>query len=237
MAPKFFLLPALAVVVAFVGLTNYYHVAVADDGDNCVCDPAGIPPGGSAVNLIDPNDPAQVAAYLDVIDNCNEDVHACSGPSISIGEIHATASKIAPAYPLVIGQDDNKRGVDITWSVTVDPSTRTTYSLNKDGDCVAHTEVYTETATSQAVASLSAESRDWILNGDLQTHYPGAYLHAPDLDLGDGGSALNVPVADPGKFEVNVSGTTSGTPLQGPRSFSIDAGDFLAYLREIVITR
>jgi hypothetical protein len=253
MTPKFFLLPALAVVLAFVGLTSYSHVAFADDND-CVCDPAGIPDGGSAVNLIDPNDEQQVADYLDAINNCDDPApsppictlagceddgpeESCPGESISIGAIQATASKTAPLYPMVIGQDDTKRGADISCSVTVEPSTRTSYSRNAKGKCVKNVETFYETATAQAILRLDAASRDWILNGDLQTRYPGAYLHNPDMNIGVCAGGANAQIADPGRFNITVVGTTSGTPVQGPRSFTIIAGNFLAYLREIVITK
>jgi hypothetical protein len=166
-----------------------------------------------------------------------EPPETCPADSTSVGAISASAIKTAPFYPMVVGQDDTRRGADISCVVTVEPSTKTTYSNNSAGKCVRHVETYAESATSQVTVSLDAASRDWILNGDLQTRYPGAFLHNPVISLGSCGEALNAQIADPGRFVINVSGETSGTPIQGPRSFSIDAGEFLAYLREIVITR
>ena len=233
MARKFFLLPALAVVLAFVGLTGYHHVAVADDGGgSCwVCNPPGLPHGGGAVNLIDPNDPAQLAAYLDALAHCHDPkppappvctVRGCNPPiepdkcpddSTSVGEITASASKTAPLYPMVIGQDDTKRGADISCSVSVAPSRRITYTRTAKGKCVKHVETFHETASAQIILRLDAASRDWILNGDLQTRYPGAYLHNPDMNIGYCAAVANAQIADPGRFNITVVGTTSGTPL------------------------
>ena len=226
MTPKFFFLPALAVVVAFIVLAVNHQVSNAANCQGC--------DGGGCIVITGHPCPGDDD---DGKGKGKPEPETCPANSTSIGKIHAAAEKTAPLYPMVIGQDDTKRGADISCSVTVDPSTRTTYSHNAAGKCVANVETFTETATSEAAISLDAASRDWILNGDLQTRYPGAYLHTPNMSLGACGSALNAQVADPGRFVITVSGETSGTPVQGPRSFSIDAGEFLAYLREIVITK
>lgn len=194
----------------------------------------------------------------------------CHAPVVKVGKISASAAKIAPDYPLVVGQDETKRGVDVIYSVSVEPTSYTTWtavpqyaessSCNKKGDCkttkvftgwkcVSNVTWYRESVTSaHASASLTQESRAWIESGDLQIHYPGAYLHNPDFNLGGGGGggfsgntynwtlAGNIQVADPGEFGLSISGHTSGTPVHAGRGFS-GSGSFMAYLRETVIIK
>jgi len=50
---------------------------------------------------------------------------SCTTPVVTRGAITVTASLIAPPFPLVIGQDDSKRGADVTWEVRVAPTTYT----------------------------------------------------------------------------------------------------------------
>jgi hypothetical protein len=45
----------------------------------------------------------------------------CPGSSVKPGAISASASKVAPNYPLVVGQDPNRRGVDVSFSAAVVP--------------------------------------------------------------------------------------------------------------------
>ena len=194
----------------------------------------------------------------------------CHAPVVRVGKISASATKIAPNFPLVIGQDETLRGADVTYSVTVEPTSYTTWSAvpqytdlrecnEKTGKCsttkvftgwkcVSNVTWYPESVTSaHAGASLSQKSREWIESGDLQIHYPGAYLHHPDFGLGGGGGGFqgntyvwsldgNLQVADPGEFNLEISGRTSGTPVHAGRSFS-GGGTFLVYLREVVIIK
>ncbi len=46
----------------------------------------------------------------------------CPGPHVIPGQITASALKIAPPYPLVVGQDPSKRGVDLTFSFSIQPT-------------------------------------------------------------------------------------------------------------------
>ena len=195
----------------------------------------------------------------------------CHAPVVKVGKISAGAAKISPMYPLVVGQDETKRGADVTFSVSVEPTSYTTWTAvpqyttthecnQKTGKCsntkvftgwkcVSNVTWYRESVTSaHASASLTQESRNWIESGDLQIHYPGAYLHNPDFNLGGGGGggfsgntynwalAGNIQVADPGEFELSISGHTSGTPVHAGRGFS-GGGSFMAYLRETVIIK
>ncbi|MCX6068898.1 MAG: hypothetical protein NT121_24645 [Chloroflexi bacterium] len=194
----------------------------------------------------------------------------CHAPVVKVGRISASAAKVTPLYPLVVGQDESKRGADVTYSVSVEPTSYTTWTAvpqyattrecnQKTGKCsnkkvfigwkcVSNVTWYPESVSSaQASATLTQASRAWIESGDLQIHYPGAYLHHPDFGLGGGGGGFsgntyqwalagNLQVADPGEFSLSITGHTSGTPVHAGRSFS-GSGAFLTYLREVVITK
>jgi hypothetical protein len=194
----------------------------------------------------------------------------CHAPVVKVGKISASAAKIAPEYPLVVGQDETRRGADVVYTVTVEPTSYTTWTAvpqyttthecnSKTGKCsntkvftgwkcVSNVTWYRESVTNaHANASLTQDSRSWIESGDLQIHYPGAFLHNPDFNLGGGGGGFkgntynwafagNIQVADPGEFELSISGHTSGTPVHAGRSFS-GGGSFKAYLRETILTK
>ena len=204
---------------------------------------------------------------------------SCSTPIITSGAITVTAHKVAPLNPIVIGQDPEKRGADVTWEVRVDPTSYTygvdtpvmgnvcvagsgtsncTTSNNQAGtlqqtivryDCVQHIQLFPEGLNwVTSSASLSQASRDWILN-TLSLHYPKAFLHNPSFSFrGDPASGTlqgntfvwtlsqsRIQVADPGYFDLGVSGSTSGTPVSSPRGFSRLGGQFPVYLMESVI--
>jgi hypothetical protein len=204
---------------------------------------------------------------------------SCSTPSVKSGAITVTAHKIAPPYPLVVGQDPAKRGVDLTWEVTVRPTLYTygvkepfmgtkciagsgtsncTTSNNQAGtlqqvvvgyNCVQHTQIYTEGLKWVTLsASLSQSSQDWILN-TLSLMYPNDYLHHPDFSFAgnpatgsfQGNTVVwdfsqnRIQVADPGHFDLDVAGATTGTPVSTWRGFSKSGGSFPVYLEEAVI--
>lgn len=211
---------------------------------------------------------------------------ACSAPVVSSGRISVTAYRTAPNYVLVVGQDEEKRGGDVTWEVRVEPTIYTWWTLEpvygttcsewhagdpsadcrtkpsmwyNDGytttgiiryDCVSHTAVYPESLHRVSpYANLSKSSRDWILTGDLQIRYPGAFLHNPDFSWAgdpntgyfDGNtyvwtfSRISIQFADPGYFDLGASGSTTGTPVSDPRGFSLSGGQTDVYLKEVVI--
>jgi len=97
-----------------------------------------------------------------------------------------------------------------------------------------------------ASATLTASSRDWILN-TLSILYPNAYLHHPYFGFGGGTSGFqsntfvwtltekNVQVADPGYFNLVVAGYTSGTPVSSGRGFSDIGGTFSVSVVETTI--
>ena len=132
----------------------------------------------------------------------------CAPPSIHKGEISGTARLVAPPFPLVVGQDPNKRGADLEFTLTIQPTIYTWYEPvtyadcrytaagNGQGcgehpgdpyytlvvwtECVPHKVVLPERANwVKASASLTPKSREWITRGSLGIRYPGAYLHHP----------------------------------------------------------
>ena len=185
----------------------------------------------------------------------------CPSPSVKPGAISASASQVAPPYPLVVGQDPDRRGVDVSFTASVAPTIHTYYTtvpiyekqckivlgVEKCSkviigySCKVDTISYPECiASASSSMSLSKESREWILN-ELSIRYPEAYLHHPNFSFSGGGckysaSQDHVQVADPGNWSVNISGTTSGTPVSGARSFS-RSSVFSAWLKEVVIVK
>jgi len=185
----------------------------------------------------------------------------CPAPSVKPGAISASASQVAPPYPLVVGQDPDRRGVDVEFSASVAPTIYTYYTtipiyeehcktvlgvekcskVITGYSCKVHTISYPECiASASSSMSLSKESREWILN-ELSIRYPEAYLHHPNFSFSGGGcvysaSKDHVQVADPGNWNLNINGTTSGTPVSGPRSFS-RGSVFSAWLKEVVIVK
>ncbi len=185
----------------------------------------------------------------------------CPGASVQLGAISASAQQTAPAYPLVVGQDPDKRGVDVEFSASVAPTIYTYYVevplYDQETKCVngvcksqqvvvghtceAHTISYPECiASASGSLALSKASRDWILN-ELSIRYPEAYLHHPNFSFGGSGCAFSasedhVQVADPGNWSAHIGGSTSGTPVSAPRSFS-RASAFSVWLKEIVIVK
>lgn len=81
---------------------NFYAVILAFPPGGCASLPGGCPPG-----VIDPPAPIVV------------DPPACPGPFTTTGPITATGGKIAPLHPVVVGQDPQRRGVDIQAQVLV----------------------------------------------------------------------------------------------------------------------
>lgn len=209
------------------------------------------------------------------------DPPSCPSPQAFPGAITVSALKLAPAYPLVIGQDESKRGADALWSVRIEPTAYVTWTAHAEYDeecgpvgagmanctrpngfpgrfrdvqvgwtCEASTTYYPEGVNfANLEAHLSPAARDWILFGDLQIRYPGAYLHNPDMVFTGGsgwftGNVYNfeyrqdhIPFADPGWWDLVLAGQTSGTPVTPPRNFGGVAGQLAVYLREIAIIR
>jgi hypothetical protein len=101
-------------------------------------------------------------------------------------------------------------------------------------ECRIHVEYLPDAVASlQATAVLDGASQTWITGKLGQTHY-GAYVHQANFSLipgmgtwwggcdGNGtctatGQALRIPFADPGTFNLQVNGITTGTQFRGVR--------------------
>lgn len=191
----------------------------------------------------------------------------CPAPQVIPGKITFDGEKIAPNYPLVVGQDPDKRGVDFRFSASVAPTIYITYVRVADYECVdspgasdngcgpgqrseltgyhceKHSQSFDECIESaQGSARLTQTSREWILN-ELSVRYPEAYLHQPAFSFGSSSDCSwsdvveEVQIADPGYWDLFVRGSTSGTPVSGPRSFGGKVDTFEAWLKEIAIIK
>ncbi len=129
---------------------------------------------------------------------------SCPGPSVTQAQPSLSIAGLDPAYPLVVGQDKDKRGADVRASVSIPPVIYTWYepifeteNVCRDGSdgtpvckkektfkgCETHREVLPEQITnSRATATLSDASRNWIVN-DLGSQWYGAYVHSASFDL------------------------------------------------------
>jgi hypothetical protein len=129
----------------------------------------------------------------------------CPGPSISQAQPSLSIAASAPNYPLAVGQDPEKRGADVSASVSIPPVIytwfepifemeeschggnngipRTCHEVKVFKGCRAHRETLEERITnSRATAKLSGSSRDWIVH-DLGATWYGAYVHQGSFDL------------------------------------------------------
>jgi len=220
------------------------------------------------------------------------------------GIISLVATKDAPSNPVVVAQDPNRGGVDLTWTLNILPTVytyglwtiipyeyqRPCKSVNSEcqinqsglpcclslkceqrGDqpsgngicvrdyynypdryaCVDNTLTYQEDiATLTPKAILDTPSRNWIL-GPLGIAYPGAHLIHPDWGFRATEPCIwqsdhtclwthtegHVQVADPGWYDLVITGTTAGTEITPPRDFILIGGRFGVYLVESTITR
>lgn len=129
---------------------------------------------------------------------------SCPGPSITQAQPSLSILPVAPTYPLVVGQDKDKRGADVQASVSIPPVIYTWYepifetnNVCRDGSdgtptckkektfkgCQAHREELPEQITNaRATATISDASRSWIVNG-LGSQWYGAYVHSASFDL------------------------------------------------------
>jgi len=135
----------------------------------------------------------------------------CPAPQVVPGSNTGTAVVLDPDFPIVVGQDPDKRGVDLLFSLVITPTLYHTWQWEQvsertcllpdytletcplgylhgedEYECVRHTASFCEAATSvTSFMKLAESSRDWILE-DLQFVYPGAYLHKPEWRWNDG---------------------------------------------------
>ncbi len=92
-----------------LGDMSLYTTFLMYVGANCASAPGGCPPGFP----IDPNNPPILPTPPPI---------TCADPSIVPGTVTAAAVKVAPDYALVVGQDPDKRGVDLQFTVSVAPT-------------------------------------------------------------------------------------------------------------------
>jgi len=86
----------------------------------CDVSPVGCPP--ELLAAMNPPDRTQVDA---------PSAPRCPAPKVTPGQISAAASKTAPNYALVTGQDPDKRGVDLQFTLTIAPTVLEYYTLEK----------------------------------------------------------------------------------------------------------
>lgn len=229
---------------------NLYLVALIYD--SCSQAPGGCPPqlcqsSPTACGL--PAEPAPLPPGVEPLPTAPP---ACPGPSVSQAAPTSTIDPAGPNFPLVVGQDPERRGADVQASVTIpnviytwhEPIFEDEISCRKNPQggaeicktvkvfkgCRAHHESLPERITNaRATATLTEASRDWIIH-DLGATWYGAYVHQDSFNLkqygnpsvGCGGSAcsfnlsaLKVPFADPGYFDLKVQVNTAGTFFNG----------------------
>ena len=108
--------------------------------------------------------------------------------------------------------------------------------------CVEEHEYFREGINDlNAEISLTQDSREWIQN-ELAAAYPGASLINPEWSYGISpnctwiGDACfwnftaNIPVTDPGFYNIKLTGTTVGTNAYMPRGFDLNVGEFGVYM-------
>lgn len=238
--------------------SNLYTYMILIPPGACGSSPAGCTPEQLVVLETPPPFPTDVPTEIPPLE--------CPPPQVIPGRISFEGRKTAPNYPLVVGQDPDKRGVDFEFSASVAPTRYITHVLVPEYDCVPspgfssgcganqrrvqtgyrceqHIETLNECIESaHGSARLSEASREWILE-ELSIRYPEAYLHKPEFGFGSGGDCawsdteLEVPIADPGYWDLSVFGSTSGTPVSAPRSFGGQVDTFEAWLKEIAIIK
>jgi hypothetical protein len=164
---------------------------------------------------------------------------SCASPYTTTGPINVTSGpgagdggKLAPLQPVVVGQDPQRRGVDIQAQVLVPLityhyfetvrhvqlvclsgpviATNPACQEHVTTSCVEHTRTYGDSISTVTITlSLTAESRQWILSS-LEQAYPGAHLKHPSFSFSYPG---------PGTLAGNgVSWThiTSDIPVEDP---------------------
>src|SRR5689334_21138784 len=163
---------------------------------------------------------------------------SCPGPSISQAQPSLSINSVDPGYPLVVGQDKDKRGADVQASVSIPPVIYTWYepifetnNVCRDGTdgtpvckkektfkgCEAHREALPEQVTNaRATATISDASRNWIV-GDLGSKWYGAYVHSASFDLKRYGS----PSIGCGGGTCSFSLFASRVPFADPGIFNL----------------
>jgi hypothetical protein len=109
---------------ASLGDGNLYAVLLMYSPDMCASLPGGCPPGfpptppPPGVTVTPPPLPI-----------------TCDPPQTTIGAISMTAIKLAPNHPIVVGQDPEKRGADLSYSITIGPTIRRIWTAEAETEC------------------------------------------------------------------------------------------------------
>ncbi len=134
----------------------------------------------------------------------------CPAPSVSQAAPSMSIGPGDPPYPLVVGQDPEKRGADVFGQITLPPVIVTWYEPVYEDDlgcvgpmspgeppcsrgrvetvtylsgCIAHHDAVPEQIVAvTGTATLSEASRNWIIN-DLGSRWYGAYVHQGSFNL------------------------------------------------------
>ncbi len=142
-----------------------------------------------------------------------------SSPSLRI--------EVTPRYPVVVGQDPNRRGADVSVVVTSPPALFEWYEWDDaQGKYVKRQEkvpVPVVPGSVELYGDMTTASQDWV-RLDLSSRYPGADVRKVSWDMGkdvglrvvenrtlaDGttvlrATAFRVPFADPGTYTLRAS--------------------------------
>lgn len=104
----------------------------------------------------------------------------CPGDSWQYAQPAAGELRWEPPYPVVIGQDPQRRGVDVILTVWIDPATHIWYGPDCPG-CTEHRDPVRDELIGVAVQlTLSEASRNWI-ESELAQRYPGARVRQPEI--------------------------------------------------------
>ncbi len=146
-----------------------------------------------------------------------------------------------PSHPLVVGQDPERRGVDICLRAISYPVIRTTYTVEWDETTarwvqVAHRDVIADPVNPDVIhvrADLTDDSARWIRDV-LTRRYPGAVLWQPEWGVAPDkgwkaeehllaskvyvleGCNERMPLTDPGVYVVRAVVSTRGTIWSAP---------------------
>jgi len=155
------------------------------------------------------------------------------------------ASKLAPEYPVVVGQDPTRRGVDLSASVVIHPvivkydvakyehecqyvgGTVTDSACQNDpgwkskrifAGCETKTEIYPDQIDFATIeANLSPESIAWI-TGELAAKYPGAHVYQAHWSLWPGRAPSQGGVS---ADETSLNVTYLSIPFSDPGRYAI----------------
>jgi hypothetical protein len=186
------------------------------------------------------------AAATDAADTVYVTAPSCPVATVTRGTVLLNIIKIAPNYPLVVGQDPNKRGADVYVSASIQPTVYKYYTQVpvygtskvcsgdqskckiKDMitvttlirmDCTPHTIYYKEPIIGvKATASLTKASQDWINNG-LSAYYYGAAVKKPIFTLVPG--LANATGSCNGSNVCSASATINRIQFQDPGYYGL----------------